>query len=267
VDYILLQQDSESGAIAPRGRFQDVNEPANYCHGISGVMLAEVYGTTSGNRRRQIHSAIERALAYTRNQQIRPKRFPEEEGGWRYLGHGFNSNEADLSATAWQLMFYRAAKEKWADEAMGFVRRSFDARERGFVYALSGGNRYVSRAMVGAGIVCLSLGGEHGSETAKAAGDWVLHRSFTPYNTFKREEDRYHYGAFYCSQAMFQLGGDYWRRFFPPLLDVLTNAQHADGSWDKEAAADDEQYGTAYTTALAVLALTPPYQILPIYQR
>lgn len=64
-------------------------------------------------------------------------------------------------------MFYRAARDaefkvppKWADEAMGFVRCSFDARERGFVYALSGGNRYVSRAMVGAGIVCLSLGGE-----------------------------------------------------------------------------------------------------------
>ena len=50
-------------------------------------------------------------------------------------------------------------------------------------------------------------------------------------------------------------------------LEQLFRTQHADGSWDKEAAADDELYGTTYTTALTVLALTPPYQILPIYQR
>jgi hypothetical protein len=272
VDYILSRQDSRSGAITPDGF--DVNETTNYCHGISGVMLAEIYGMTSARRQERIRGAIVRALAYTRRQQVRPKRFPEEAGGWRYLAHGFNSNEADLSATAWQLMFYRAARNaefkvppEWVKEAMGYVHRSFDAKERGFVYALSGGNRYVSRAMVGAGIVCLAQGGEHQSETAKEAGEWVLRNSFEPYNTFRRPEDRYHYGAFYCSQAMFQLGGDYWHRFFPTLLDVLARAQHENGSWDNEAAAEDLQYGKAYTTALAILALAPPYQILPIYQR
>ncbi len=272
VDWILSRQNPRSGVIVPDGF--DVNETTNYCHGISGVMLAEVYGMIGGARQRRVRKAIEQALAYTRSQQVRPKHFPEERGGWRYLAHGFNSNEADLSATAWQLMFYRAAKNaqfkvppEWANEAMDFVHRSFDAKEHGFVYALSGGNRYVTRAMVGAGIVCLALGGEHRSATAQQAGDWILEASFQPYNTFRRPEDRYHYGAFYCSQAMFQLGGDYWHRFFPPLLDVLTRAQHADGSWDKEEAADDGQYGTVYTTSLAILALTPPYQILPIYQR
>ena len=150
---------------------------------------------------------------------------------------------------------------------MGYVHRSFDVNERAFVYALYGYNRFATRGMVGAGIVSLALGGEHQSETAKAAGGWILEHSFEPYGVTRGQEDRYHYGAFYCSQAMFQLGGDFWRKFFPRLLAVLADAQHADGSWDTESLDAEANFGNVYTTALCVLALTPPYQILPIYQR
>ena len=66
---------------------------------------------------------------------------------------------------------------------------------------------------------------------------------------------------------MFQLGGDFWRKFFPRLLTVLAEAQHADGSWDIESLDAEANFGNIYTTALCVLSLTPPYQILPIYQR
>ena len=69
-----------------------------------------------------------------------------------------------------------------------------------------------------------------------------------------------------CSQAMFQLGGDYWTRFYPPLMKLLTENQNEDGSWDAEAV-QETKFGNHYTTALTVLALTPPYQLLPIYQR
>ena len=66
---------------------------------------------------------------------------------------------------------------------------------------------------------------------------------------------------------MFQLGGNYWQRFFPPLLKALVANQHADGSWDAESGDDDSMYGNVYTTSMAVLTLATPYQILPIYQR
>jgi hypothetical protein len=111
------------------------------------------------------------------------------------------------------------------------------------------------------------MGGEHQSPTAKMAGNWVLRASFEPYNQIGFTEDRYHYGAFYCSQAAFQLGGDYFNRFFPKLLDVLARAQHPDGSWDPESGDDDSKFGNVYSTSLAILALATPYQILPIYQR
>lgn len=77
----------------------------------------------------------------------------------------------------------------------------------------------------------------------------------------------YHYGAYYCSQAMFQLGGDYWKKFFPGLVDVLIANQAKDGSWERENENNGDYFGRPYTTSLAILALTPAYQLLPIYQR
>jgi hypothetical protein len=283
IDYVLDMQDQRVGAImADRWVGDEViritdgrrnrSFAGNYNHGIAGVMLGEVYGMTSSKRHERIREAILKALDYTRRQQIRPKSNPDERGGWRYV-HTYGENDSDLSVTAWQLMFLRSARnaefhvpKEWIHEAMKYVHRSFDSEQKGFVYALSGSDHYCSRAMVGAGIVCLALGGEHETETTKLAGDWILACSFEPYRNFSRREDRYHYGAFYCTQAMFQLGGAYWHTFFPKLMRVLTNAQHADGSWDFEVP-DDGEYGNLYTTALAVLTLATPYQLLPIYQR
>lgn len=279
IDYVLDVQDPYVGNIFPE-RFVGGRPPksygGNYSHGICGLMLGEVFGMTDARRHERIREAINRALGYSRSQQLRPKQNPDERGGWRYV-HDRPGNESDLSVTAWQLMFLRSARnaefsvpEEWIREAMGYVHRSFDANERGFVYALSGDERYCSRGMVGAGIVCLELGGEHRSETGLEAAKWIHRHRFEPYNNSWHPEDRYHYSAFYCSQAMFQLGGDDWHQFFPRLLKVLAEAQHRDGSWDPEMAngyKGDAKYGRVYTTALAVLALSTPYQLLPIYQR
>jgi len=67
---------------------------------------------------------------------------------------------------------------------------------------------------------------------------------------------------------MAQLGGRYWEQFFPPLVNVLLNSQEASGSWPLEVDQGGEAvFGKVYSTAMAVLSLTPPYQLLPVYQR
>ncbi len=63
------------------------------------------------------------------------------------------------------------------------------------------------------------------------------------------------------------LGGSDFREFYPRLLHVLAENQHTDGSWDPESFASDTGYGEVYSTALAVLALSPPYQKLDTYKR
>ncbi len=271
IEFVLGYQDPTTGSLmGRRGGYSST--AGHYNHAIAGVMLGEVYGMTSSHLHNRIREAIPLALKYTRAQQLQPKRNPDERGGWRYLRE-VTQNDADLSITVWMLMFLRSARnaefevpEEWITEAMNYVHRSFDSQERGFVYALSGDERYCSRGMVGAGIVCLALAGEHGDPTAKQAGDWILRSSFAEYNRSRYFEDRYHYSAFYCSQAMFQLGGDYWHRFFPDFLDVMARNQAFDGSWQAEAIRDGK-FGNVYTTALSALALSTPYQLLPIYQR
>lgn len=284
IDYVLDMQNQNGAIMSDRWvgpSFDDIRRnsdgrirsfPGNYSHGISGVMLGEVFGMTDSPRNERIRGAIVKALDYTRRLQTRPKAMQVDRGGWRYVHR--ETTDSDLSITAWQLMFLRSARNadfnvpaQWITEAMGYVHRTFDVDQKAFVYAITGPERYCSRGMVGAGIVCLELGGEHRSPTAKEAGNWILRRSFETYNRSYSHDDRYHYGAFYCSQAMFQLGGEYWHTFFPKLLKALVEAQHPDGSWDTEAGSDDDVYGNAYTTALAVLALATPYQLLPIYQR
>lgn len=118
---------------------------------------------------------------------------------------------------------------------------------------------------VGAGLLCLTMADKRDNLVARAARQWILDHPFTQYQGHEGESDRFHYGAYYCSQAMFMLGGDYWREFYPVTAQTLLENQQPAGNWQVERS--DERFGEVYTTALAILAETPPYQLLPIYQR
>jgi hypothetical protein len=102
---------------------------------------------------------------------------------------------------------------------------------------------------------------------ARAAGAWILRHPFKEYGAFVGPFDRFHYGAYYCSQAMFLLGGKYWSDFYPPMADTLLANQNPEGSWPPEQKFNDGLFGSEYTTALSVITLTTPYQLLPIHQR
>jgi hypothetical protein len=178
---------------------------------------------------------------------------------------------SDLSVTSWDLLFLRSAKNAGIaiplaniDMALDYVERSFDPRQSAFVYIIDGG-RPLTRAMQGAGILSMSLAGKHDSRMAHAAGDWLLDHDFDKYGESIAPNEHYAYGVFYCTQGMFHLGGEHWRRFFPRIVDVLLDNQEPSGAW--AAQAREREFGDAYTTALCVLALNTPHQLLPIFQR
>lgn len=95
---------------------------------------------------------------------------------------------------------------------------------------------------------------------------YILKQPFDQYERPERGEEYPCYSAFYCSQGMFHMGGEYWAQYYPRLVKTLLKAQRADGSWLMKQG-NDVEYGAAYMTSLTVLALTPPYQMLPIFQR
>ncbi len=257
---------------------------AVYNHAIAGLMLGEVYGHVTGRRAGEVKQAMEKALQFTRDLQTRPKEYAGDKGGWRYLRLRYfpptwdmASADSDLSVTAWQLMFLRSARnaefsvpQKYIDEAMEFVHRCWKEKEGVFYYAIDGpgpGDIRSGRGMVAAGIVSLALAGQHQTPMELAAGDWLLGHPYRGFGDRVGIADRFFYSAYYSSQAAAQLGGRYWEGIFPPLSAAVLSGQSSDGSWPAEVGHRDMMFGNVYTSALAVLTLTPAFQLLPVYQR
>jgi hypothetical protein len=245
---------------------------APYNHAISSLALSEVYAMTGDQRSDTIRKTIERALAVTIQLQQRPKYRQIDHGGWRYLNRN-REMDSDLSVTGWYLMSLRSAKnagfevrQQSIDDAVGYVTRCFNEREGVFHYGRRQA-RLRSRGMAASGILALAHAGLHHSPMARRSGDWILQNPLRQYNEIRFEKDTFHYGAFYCCQAMYQLGGDYWADFFPRTAMLLVDAQRRDGSWPSDASGAEGKFGPTYSTALAVLALSAPNQVLPIFQR
>ncbi len=273
VDFVVSCQRA-NGLLARAGSGSGaIGKTANYNHAISGLMLTEVYGLTDRERAGRLKPAIVAALAFTRGDQTRTKADPDDRGGWRYL-QSEAVGDSDLSVTSWQLMFLRSARnaefevpKQFVDDAVGYVLRCWEDREGVFYYKRTGGENRWSRGMVGAGIVSLALAGQHDTRIAQRAGDWLVRNPFRRFGEQVGTGDRFFYSTYYCSQAMAQLGGRHWKQFFPSLVQVLLRSQQAGGEWPAEPAGNDAVFGNVYTTAMAVLSLTPPLQLLPVYQR
>lgn len=280
VDYILscqrvnglISAEGPDDPIVPASVKFAYSVPSTYNHAISALTLSETYGISGEHADARTQHAIEKALEVSLQMQ-KWNRSPENSGGWRYL----HTTDSDLSVAGWHLMFLRSAKNAGfdvpaapIDNAVAFVLRCFSPEFKTFEYDVKPEDRR-TRAMAGAGIMALAHSGMHRRPEAVQAADWILAHGFASYNgsdhvspTYRG--DRYHYGVFYCTQAMYQMGGRHWAEFFPRTVPVLLANQSPDGSWQPESS-QDMRFGSTYTTALVVLALGAPNQFLPIFQR
>lgn len=269
VNYLLKSQQQD-GLIA---RERQLYHGA-YSHGIGALVIAELYGMAPPKDEAQHRKVIEKAIVFTGHRYSQPKASPDDEGGWRYLRRHAVS-DSDLSITSWNLMFLRSAKNAGFDvnlqvieEAVAYMQRVYDPQRGTFRYEIhSDEPEFIySRAMAGAGVLSMSMAGKHGTDMAQTAAKYILQRPFDQYQRPITGEQYPCYSAFYCSQAMYHMGGKYYREYYPKLSRTIIDAQQDDGSWELPAG-HEVQYGSSYMTALSVLALTPPYQMLPVFQR
>jgi len=234
-----------------------------YYHGICTLMMAEVAGMTSPELSQPVRDRLKKAVDVVLQGQ---RKTGNDRGGWRYTVQGY---DADISVTGWQLMALRAAKNVGCDvpaeritDAVGYIRRCYDSSSGGFRYMQSGWG--VTIPCTGTSILALELCGKefHRSPELLKAGGYILRNPMTPTQT------HFSYGIYYTSQAMFQLGDNYWKSYRPVLhrLVLRDNAPRANGAWVGRAP-DDQMFGPNYCTAMAILALTVEYRFLPIYQR
>ncbi|HEX3601320.1 MAG TPA: prenyltransferase/squalene oxidase repeat-containing protein [Lacipirellulaceae bacterium] len=253
-----------------------IGTAAAYNHAISSLFLSELYGMNGGQRARRLENGINKSLAVTLEMQGWQKDNRADRGGWRYL-HDRDELDSDLSVTGWQLMFLRSARnagfdvpKQPIDEAVQYVLRCFDPQRGTFSYSTTRGGD-CSRAMAGAGILALAHAGYHNAPESRLAAQYITNAGFADYNaipiSLMNTHDRYHYGLFLGCQGLYQLGGPSWQDSYPRIVRALLANQQADGSWPADSHMHDSPFGNCYTTALVVLTLGAPNQLLPIFQR
>ena len=253
VRWVLTQQQ-------PNGLIASNSAQEMYQHGICTLMLAETAGMTDGKLGQEIRAKLVKAVDVILKAQRDGD--GEERGGWRYqMAHVQGS---DISVTGWQVMALRAAKNVGCDvpadridRAVDFIKRCQDPHSGGFRYQP---NANLTVPCTGTSVLALELCGKdlHQSPEVLKAGAYLLK------NPPRWGMQFGFYGLYYCSQATFQLGGNYWDFFRPLMHDMLFKNQKDNGSW---TAGGDGSYGPNYSTAMCVLAMTVEYRYLPIYQR
>ena len=232
-----------------------------YCHGISTLMLAEVVGmTTDPALAGRVRLALGRAVDVIALAQD-VKKDTNHDGGWRYQP---NSPDSDISVTGWQVMALRAAKSagcvvdaRRIDRAVAYLKRCAFKDGGGFSYQPG---QAPSNPRTGVGVLALEICGAHRTPQAVAGSAYLLK------NPPKWGSPYFFYEAYYCSQAMYQVGEKAARGYQPKLTSILLEHQREDGSW-LSGDGNDQNAGPEYCTAMGVLALAVEYGYLPIYQR
>ena len=227
-----------------------------YGHGFATLYLAELYGESAG-RDRTIRDSLQRAIRVIERSQHR-------EGGWDYLPN--KKGDSDTSITVCQTMALRAARNLGLSVSARVIRHAqlYISKAQNS----DGGFRYRSQDVPGmkgsafprsaAGVCILYSLGDYSSEKIRRGIEY-LERNYTKYNEFP------FYAQYYCSQAMFQVGGARWNRYYEWVSDRLLRDQHDDGSWRSKPLQLEKN--VAQTTAMALIVLQLPYRLLPIHER
>jgi hypothetical protein len=231
----LLSHVEENGLIIGRNRRSPM-----YHHGLATLYLTQVWGLTGYE---SVRDKLKKAADLIITTQ-------SSKGGWRYFP---GRDEQDISVTVMQVVALRAARncgievpEKTIDRAIEYVR-SLAHRDGGFGYQ-SNNDRGVART--GAGMFSLQVCGQY-DDPRIAMGLQYLEKN----GMFDRQWE--HYGLYYISASLYQIGGTAWAKNYPVIRDHLIKTQDRDGKWGNES----------YKTSMAVLTLAIPYHFLPIYQR
>ncbi len=222
-----------------------------YGHGFATLFLAEVYGMS---RRADLREKLERAVRLIVQTQ-------NPEGGWRYQPE---PKEADISATVCQIMALRAARnaglhvpKETVDRCIEYVKKCQNS-DGGFRYQLvrRGESGFPRSA---AGIVALHSAGLYGGPEVERGLRYL--NQFQPRRPSARYEGHYFYGHYYAVQAMWRAGGELWDAWYLAIRDELIATQLPDGAWP------DATVCAEYGTAMALIILQMPSNVLPIFQR
>jgi prenyltransferase beta subunit len=251
-----------SGAFGPVGLIRSgVEGHPMYGHGFALLALCEAYGMAHRQDLKVKLQAAVKLLEDTQNQDGSTSL----DGGWRYQPQ---PADADISVTVVEVMALRAARNagipvshETLERAMGYIRRC--ARESGgFAYQVQQSIPALPRSA--AAVLSLLMAGMRDTPECRN-GLRYLSGYINDLGDQWQPFEHFYYAMYYLTQAMYQAGGAYWRRWYPSVRDHLVSVQESDGSWSRNDRYSEA--GVEYATAMSVLVLQVPAGLLPIYQK
>jgi hypothetical protein len=243
------------------GYYGKVDGSRMYGHAIATLALAEVYGMEGdATQRKNVRAALIKSVKILLQAQNTKKDDPYR-GGWRYE---IASIDSDLSVSAWCILALRAAQNAGievpkdsADRAAGFILKCWRPEGKGFAYQPGG---EVSLTMTAAALLDLQLLDRPARSEVVRAGEY-LDAHAIPDNI-----EYPYYARYYTTQAAFQRGGKLWPKVWEQTQSKLLQSQHKEsGAWPPSRTSAEP--GQTYATAMSILTLSVPLQLLPTYQR
>jgi len=241
----ILDHAQETGLIAA-----NTSHGPMYGHGFATLFLGEVYGQPPDPRVREALVKAVRLIVASQN----------NEGGWRYQPVPV---EADISVTICEIMALRSARnagisvpKETIDRAIKYVKDCNNPADGGFLYRINQGTSAFPRSA--AGVASLYYAGVYEGDILDRGLKYLMR--YKNQQGSNRRMGHYFYGHYYAAQAMHLAGGQYWRDWYPMIRDELLKQQREDGSWTYN-------HGESYATAMALLVLQMPNEVLPIFEK
>jgi hypothetical protein len=199
-----------------------------------------------------------------------------KKGGWAYSYSKAEDAWVDTSISGFQIQALKACShtpiefkglQPTITKALDYINNN-QHESGGFGYThtknpLPETKGYYS--LTGAGMLANQMWGKGSRSEVRKGADYILKNSKFTYD----DEHCDLYAHYYESQAMMQMGGDYWKKYNEIFRDEVLKGQKPDGSWrapgggkDVRAISPAFTHNEVYRTVLCTLMLEVYYRFL-----
>lgn len=255
----ILKMTSRSGYIAESASMFG-GHSGMHGHGFATLFLAEVLGMIDDpDLYRQTRDALKRAVELLERAQ-------NKFGGWNSGPDGNAGDDGSGAVAIMQIAALRAARNAGISVNQGTIDRAkkylleMTTSDGWYQYNYNSRGSHRSSGLTGPGMYMLGAMDlyedqkyDKGIKNLMNSAPFLGKRNANDYGW----GSWYYYTLFYASLAIYQFGGEEWKKWWPAMRDDVVKRQRGD-AWD-------DPYGGLYS-AFALLSLQLPYRFLPMFQ-
>lgn len=268
LNYLVEEQTRDGSIVGSQNPTQDQIDAGRpfqqyfmYEHAMATFALCEACAVAIGEGKtpdKRYLNAAEKAVQFIENVQ-------HLDGGWRYTAGG--NNPSDCSVSGWVMLALKTAREAKIKVLPGTLTRMMafftrhHAEDRTYYYSPS---QQGTDAMTGVGMMAVEFF-QHKLDSPIVTGGAAYLADKADHQHERGALPNCDYYLFYnCTMAMFQVGGDAWRRWNDGLRDHVISLQIQGDDCERGSWPPVDQWsgrgGRIYSTSLAVLTLEVYYR-------